>query len=314
MIIILAPAADVHARRVSQEIVRLGGRVEIVDWRTAGSGAMASLHYAGPRLRRSIRASDDSRALDLDDAGAVWTRRVGAATVAPAIIDTEQRRFAAAEWRDLLYGLAEGPTAVSPLGAQRAATKPAQLALAPRAGLLIPETLITSDPVDAAAFIDDHAGRVVHKVMTGPADRLLATSRWDERHRADLDRLRLAPTIFQELVEGPRDIRVTMIGTEALAVAFDRGRNPGPVDSRLDLDVPVTRYDLPAGVQASLVRLMTALGLAYATIDLKEGWDGTLYFLELNPQGQFLYVEILTGLPIAATMGRHLVELDGQAF
>ncbi|GAB3755579.1 ATP-grasp domain-containing protein [Microlunatus parietis] len=313
MIIILAPPADVHARRVSQEITRLGGPVEIVDWRTAGVGAMASLHFAGPRIRRSIRA-DDARTLDLADAGAVWTRRVGAATVSPAIIDTEQRRFAQAEWRDLLYGLAEGPTAVSPLSSQRAATKPAQLAQAPRAGLIIPETLITSDPADAAAFIDHHAGRVVHKVMNGPADRLLATARWDERHRAELDRLRLTPTIFQELVEGPRDLRVTMIGTECLAVAFDRGRRPGPVDSRLDLDVPVRPYELPAGVQAALARLMAALGLTFATIDLKEGWDGTLYFLELNPQGQFLYVEILTGLPIAAAMGRHLVELDGQAF
>ena len=84
------------------------------------------------------------------------------------------------------------------------------------------------------------------------------------------------------------------------------------MDSRLDLDVQVTPYDVPPTVRSSLVQLMTALGLKFATIDLKEAWDGTLYFLELNPQGQFLYVEILTGLAIAAAMARYLHDLDAD--
>ena len=251
-------------------------------------------------------------ALDLADVGAVWTRRVKPATVSPSILDLEQRRFAAAEWRDLLYGLFDGAWAVSPLAAQRGATKPQQLARAPLAGLAIPETLITSDPSEATDFIDAHRGMVVHKAMNGPSDRLLETSRWDERNRAELQRLRRAPTIFQELIEGPRDLRVTMIGTTCFTAAVDTGSSRH-VDSRLAIDVPMTAYDLPASVEASLVRLMTTLGLKFATIDIKESSDGTLYFLELNPQGQFLYVEILTGLPIAAAMARYLTELDAQS-
>jgi glutathione synthase/RimK-type ligase-like ATP-grasp enzyme len=57
---------------------------------------------------------------------------------------------------------------------------------------------------------------------------------------------------------------------------------------------------------------MTMLGLKFATVDIKESRDGTLYFLELNPQGQFLYVEILTGLPIAVAMAKYLTGLDAQ--
>jgi ribosomal protein S6-L-glutamate ligase RimK-like protein len=289
----------------------LGAHAAIVDWTAAGAGTVASIGFGPGGLRRTIRASGTAQALDLADVGAVWTRRVKPATVSASILDTEQRRFAAAEWRDLLYGLFDSTSAVSPLGAQRGATKPEQLARAPLAGLAIPDTLITSSTSEATDFIDAHRGMVVHKAMNGPSDRLLETCQWDERHRAELERLRLAPTIFQELIEGPRDIRVTMIGTSCFAAAVGSGASRH-VDSRLALDVPVTAYELPASVQSSLVRLMTMLGLKFATVDIKESRDGTLYFLELNPQGQFLYVEILTGLPIAVAMAKYLTGLDAQ--
>jgi RimK-like ATP-grasp domain len=312
LILIVAPEADVHARRVAQEIEMLGAHAAIVDWSAAGAGTVASIGFGSGGLRRTIRVGGTAPTLDLAGVGAVWTRRVGPATVSPSILDTEQRRFAAAEWRDLLYGLFDSASAVSPLAAQRGATKPEQLARAPLAGLAIPDTLITSDPSEAADFIDAHQGMVVHKAMNGPSDRLLETCRWDERHRAELERLRLGPTIFQELIEGPRDLRVTMIGTTCFAAAVESGSSRH-VDSRLALDVPVAAYDLPPSVQASLVRLMTTLGLKFATVDIKESSDGAFYFLELNPQGQFLYVEILTGFPIAVAMARYLTELDAQS-
>jgi hypothetical protein len=311
LILIVAPEADVHARRVAQEIEMLGARAAIVDWSAAGAGTVASVGLGSGGLRRTIR-SETAQALDLADVGAIWTRRVKPATVSPSILDAEQRRFAAAEWRDLLYGLFDSTSVVSPLAAQRAATKPEQLARAPLAGLAIPDTLITSDPSEANEFIDAHQGMVVHKAMNGPSDRLLETCQWDERHRPDLERLRLAPTIFQELIEGPRDLRVTMIGTTCFTAALETGSS-NHVDSRLAIDVPVATYELPKSIEASLVSLTTTLGLKFATVDLKESRDGTFYFLELNPQGQFLYVEILTGLPIAAAMAKYLTDLHAQS-
>ena len=40
---------------------------------------------------------------------------------------------------------------------------------------------------------------------------------------------------------------------------------------------------------------MDELGLVFGTIDLKVADNGEHIFLEVNPQGQFLYIEILTG-------------------
>ncbi|MET0228974.1 MAG: hypothetical protein ABW234_09740, partial [Actinomycetes bacterium] len=66
-------------------------------------------------------------------------------------------------------------------------------------------------------------------------------------------------------------------------------------------------YDLPPNVCASLGALMRGLGLSFATIDLKVDARGDHHFLEVNPQGQFLYIEILTGQPISAAVARTLV-------
>ena len=196
---------------------------------------------------------------------------------------------------------------VNPLPAQRAAVKPYQLAIAQRVGLRVPETLITSDPLRAQLFIDAHQGRVVHKAMTSPRNAFVDTRRWRETDRGELHQLLVAPAIFQRLVEGPIDIRATIVGREIYAAAIRTEQSRAGLNSRLDLDVPTTPYEIPDDVIRQLHALMAALGLTFATVDLKLDNAGRLHFLELNPQGQFLYIEILTGLPIAAAVAKLLV-------
>ena len=234
----------------------------------------------------------------LADVRAVWNRRPAGPEDSPQLLDDEHRRFARREWQDLLDGvmLSLEPDAyvVSPLAAQRSAVKPHQLAVAQRVGLTVPETLITSDPDEAAAFVHAHEGAVVHKAMTSPRNAFVDTRRWQETDRSALHQLPLAPTIFQELVEGPIDIRATIVGDEIYAAAIHTEHSRVGLDSRLDLDVPMTPYELPGDVARRLRALMFELGLRFATVDLKLDDTGRLHFLELNPQGQFLYVEILT--------------------
>jgi len=74
----------------------------------------------------------------------------------------------------------------------------------------------------------------------------------------------------------------------------------------LDFDAPCERWDLPESVDKLLRNLMSELGLVFATIDLKITNQGEYVFLEVNPQGQFLYVEILTNLPITLALARFL--------
>lgn len=311
MIVILAPSDDLHARRVAQEIELLGEAVLVISWVLAARGLRASLSYTGQLAEVLIQPDPDGPVTRLADIRAIWTRRPSPPTIPAGVIDVEHRRFASQEWQDLLDGLTLSlgldAVIVNPLPAQRAAVKPYQLAIAQRVGLRVPETLITSDPLRAQEFVDAHQGHVVHKAMTSPRNAFVDTRQWQETDRGALHQLLVAPAIFQGLVAGPTDIRVTIVGQDIYAAAVRTSQSRAGLNSRLDLDVPTTTCEIPGEITRQLHALMAVLGLTFATVDLKVDDAGQLHFLELNPQGQFLYIEILTGLPIAASVARLLV-------
>jgi hypothetical protein len=312
MILILAPDEDLHARRVAQEIERLGVIAVILDPRRAGTGLHVSLRFVGANRTISVRRARDAPVEHLDEVEAVWTRRPGRPSVPASVLEADHRRFAVKEWRSVLDGITStiglSTRVVNPLEAQRAAAvKPYQMAAAQRVGLRIPDTLITSDPEHAREFVERHHGSVVHKSMTALERAFLESRLWRDDDARVLDHLPLAPTIFQEFVDGPADIRVTIAGGEQFAAWIASSESRVGIDSRLDLDVPTRACELPAELRSSLDQLMRELGLTFATIDLKVNEQGEHHFLEVNPQGQFLYIEILTGQPIAAGVARALV-------
>lgn len=58
---------------------------------------------------------------------------------------------------------------------------------------------------------------------------------------------------------------------------------------------------------------MDRLGPVYGAIDMRLGPDGRYVFFEVNPAGQWLFVEERTGQPITATLARLLAaHADGQ--
>ena len=74
----------------------------------------------------------------------------------------------------------------------------------------------------------------------------------------------------------------------------------------------ISPVELPDQVQALLKDFMKRLGLQYGAIDMRLHPDDEYVFLEINPAGQWLFVEQATGQPIAASIARILVENDAS--
>jgi glutathione synthase/RimK-type ligase-like ATP-grasp enzyme len=119
--------------------------------------------------------------------------------------------------------------------------------------------------------------------------------------------VRYAPVVFQEYVDAELEVRVTVVGERIFAAAFDLTRSRYPYDVRMDARTPCRAFALDDATAATVLRLVRGLGLVYAAVDLRLARDGTPVFLELNPAGQFLYIEDLTGLPIAAALADELL-------
>jgi hypothetical protein len=145
-------------------------------------------------------------------------------------------------------------------------------------------------------------GRVIIKTVRATPSSQLYTLMVSEEHLAHDDALRLCPSIYQEYVPGRRHIRALCCGTEVHAVAIESAE----LDWRRDLDVPVEPFELDAVATGRLGRVLELMGLRMGVVDLKLDEDGELTWLELNPQGQFLFVEGLTGMDLTGAFAHFL--------
>jgi len=304
LILIAAEREDVHALRVANLLREQGHALSFVH--ATEFGTARSLSFDPSTGYGVIRTHDNMR-IEARDVLSVWYRRPGRPLIDDEITDPLDRRFAEAEWQCAIDGFFSllPSRIVSPPLRQRAAIKPRQLSAARLAGLSVPDTLITNDIEEARAFIERH-GSVIHKAMSSPAHRFLDTRLWGEREQKSLKDLPLCPTILQEQIQGPSDVRVTIVGNRLFAARIDTAEGRAGVDSRLDLDVPCVPHVLPDDVSAALLGVMDQLGLLFGTVDLKLTHSNEYVFFEVNPQGQFLYIEILTGQPISAAVAELL--------
>jgi glutathione synthase/RimK-type ligase-like ATP-grasp enzyme len=255
----------------------------------------------------------DRSTLELERVRSVWWRRPHPPRVSDDIGVPSHRQFAANEAEHALGGLWQCLDAEwinDPLRDQAASRKSFQLRVAQAVGLPIPVTLISNDPHQARRFVDERGYRnVVYKAFSATEQEWRETRLLRTEELALLDHVRHAPVIFQEYVEAVYDLRVTVIGEELFAAAIHSQQTDYKVDCRIDIGrARIEAVELPADVAALLRRLVARLGLVFGAVDMRLTPDGRHVFLEINPAGQFLYIEAATGQPMAAAMARALLE------
>ncbi len=243
-------------------------------------------------------------ALDFGAISAVWWRRPQGFALPPAMADPVARQFALAETQTVFQGLYQSLDArwMNPPSLDIVAGhKPYQLRVAQDVGLEIPPTLITNDPEAAREFWRSHAP-VIHKQFVALPDSWRETRRIADMDARHADAIAHAPVLFQQHVEAVADLRVIAVGRQLFAAATMLGDLAYPQDVRMNSEAKYSRHALPAPVADKLHALMARLGLVYGAIDLRLTPEGRYVFLEINPAGQFLYIERDTGQPIAAAI------------
>lgn len=316
-VLILATAADVHVAAVAGEIERQGSQAEILDLGRFPQEARLSAHYecCTDCGGRSFAIEVDSETLELGDFGAIWWRRPQTPQVSPDLVRPTHRMFAANEAQEALAGLWPSLDAfwVNDPGRDAIAHRKAyQLSVAQETGLRIPHTLISNDPGSARQFVDARGYRnVVYKAFSATEHEWRETRLLQQDELELLDNVRYAPLIFQEYIEAAYDLRVTMVGEQVFAAAIHSQQTSYAVDFRMDIaNAEVEPVELPDDVVAGLKALMARLGLVYGAIDMRCKPDGEHVFLEINPAGQWLFIEQETGQPISEALARTLVAHD----
>jgi glutathione synthase/RimK-type ligase-like ATP-grasp enzyme len=189
-----------------------------------------------------------------------------------------------------------------------AAYKPVQLVRAALAGFTVPDTLITNEPDAVRKFAAD--GPMVTKLVGGMAldedgvRKNVYTRLLEDEDLTDLRGVEHTTHLFQRWVPKAWECRVTVIGRHITAAAITAaGSQRGYVDYRTDYaNLTYELVDPPERVTTGIRALMSGFGLVFGALDFVITPDGEWVFLEINPTGQYGFIEHATGAPLTAQL------------
>lgn len=334
-ILIIAATDDVHVPYVTQHLLKANADFAWFDPQDFPSKVSITVDYSPNGLLSSVLHLPDRR-IDLQKLTSVWNR-ARVRPKAPTNTTQEQKWWieeSATRFLSELYEcincfwLPERPESerepfrltnppkkdggANPHRTQQPSphNKLHQLRLAASLGFAIPRTRVTNDPDALLDFYETSTRRLISKKAIP-----LANWRHGERVQAythpiepaDILRyqtVRYTPVVFQENIPKLFELRVTVVGDQIFCAAIDsHASHRVATDWRHYLDLGGERmysvHTLPPVVHSRCIQLLKSLGLSYGAIDLILTPEGEYFFLEINPGGQWGWIENYTGMPIS---------------
>lgn len=301
-LLIIGSLTDVHVQRVCQRLDRRCNPL-VIDYSTYLSHFRASLHI------NSAGTAAVAGNFDLCDIRAIWWRRPLKFRFPLSDDETlaEHLEYQASFfWTSLLDALPETTVWYNDWKADFAIDRNlCQLLVAKRCGFLIPRTLMTSSIEEAEAFLEStgpaivkhFAGSKTHWRPTALATLAALRERWAKIHY---------PVILQERIDGVLEYRAVVVDGHVVAAEYDMTGATYPFDVRVNQAVPCKKQSLPDVVESALRTFMHISGLRFGAFDLRCTSDGAFYFLEVNPAGQFVYLDDRAGTDITGLLASAL--------
>src|SRR3990167_2634060 len=295
---------DAHAVIVKLVLEELGHEVQL--WFAADQPSLLT-HSVSVNLHRTFWASSDHMPeYGLSEFDVIWHRRVDQPKVPKHLTHPGDYTFVIRENRLFLDSITSllSPQAWwvnDPLAARLANSKLLQLHLAKKCGLQIPATLCSNSPQDIKSFIKAYQKEgVIYKALcpniwAEKANlKALYTAIIDAKQLPSDEVLKLTPGIYQPYVKKKYELRVNCFGKDCVATKVNsQEQENSKIDWRASSEdtLSIEPYHLPQAIEFKLQSLMRQLGLAFGCIDMIVSPENEYIFLEINEQGQFLWIE-----------------------
>jgi RimK-like ATP-grasp domain len=245
----------------------------------------------------------------------IWYRRANNIVLDEPSLDENVKKYITKEFiafmRSLTTLLRDKKWLIKPKAADYASLKPVNLSVAQEVGFEIPATVMGNNPEQVIEF-----GLSKKDIAVKALDRgFYYTSKDDgvgmktqkvniQTMLEKVEQIQYSPTIYQEYVEKDYELRVTVVGEKVFACKIDsqKAKNKQThIDWRnYDLaNTPHSKYDLPPEIKQKCLDLTNKMDLNFGCIDLIKTPQGKYVFLEINPYGQWLWIEKLSGLEIS---------------
>ncbi len=199
-----------------------------------------------------------------------------------------------------------------------------QLSIAHKIGFKIPNTLITNDSRRVLQLHKECKNGIIAKAVGVGVPvknyegynyyEIVYTKLLDkETLKNNLDSIKYSPTIFQSYIDKDVELRVTVVGNDVFACAI---HSQSHADGKVKIDwrrvspteIQHSIFELPNKIKKLCVQLVKELGLQYGAIDIIKNKNGEFEFLEINADGQYGWIQYLTGMKIDERMAKLLIE------
>ena len=303
---------------VTRAVEEKGGSVYRFDTDRFPTEIELVAHY-GKGTKRLILTSEQGE-LDLEKVTAIWHRRLNIGGQIPTSMDRQLRSASVGESRATVMGMLASLKTfrIDPVQRIRhAENKQLQIQVAREMNLEVPRSLITNSPSAVLEFAKTCGNGIVTKMLSSFAvyengkERVVFTNPVKPHDLEDLSGLRLCPMTFQERIPKALELRVIVVGREVFSASIDsQASERATHDWRRDgigLIEEWKSYDLPVEVKERLLRLMDYFGLNYGAIDIIVTPDSRHIFLEVNPAGEFFWLERCPGLPVSKALANVLL-------
>lgn len=237
----------------------------------------------------------------------IWWRRI----VPPNLdhLPRDLKEYCIKEHNDFFEGLeyllpkvvwVSKPSAIT-----RAKNKAYQLRLAKELGFNTLQTIFTNSPEALVEF--SRSSDAVYKSIRSPRIPIhedkhstVFTTLLDDKHLSKAEGIMSCPGILQRYCPKIADIRVSVFGQNLFAVRIESQlKESSQIDFRLGArNLPHLPHTLPIGTADICIKLVANLGLNFGAIDLALLEDNSYIFFEINPNGQWGWLEEKTGLPM----------------
>ncbi|BAY82995.1 hypothetical protein NIES267_24810 [Calothrix parasitica NIES-267] len=277
---------------------------------------------------KNIVIADEQHKLDLKEVSAVWYRRIAIGARIPYSMEKQLRQASIQESRTTITGMIasiKGFHLDKIINIRLAENKQLQLQVAQEIGLNIPRTLTTNNPESVKQFAKECEQDIVTKMLSSFAvydkqgqEKVVFTNPVTSADINNLQGLNLCPMTFQEKIPKALELRTIIVGKNVFTAAVDsqalqKSRYNWRREGVALLDA-WKNYDLPKDIEQKLLQLMTYFGLNYGAIDIILTPDGKYVFLEINPVGEYFWLENCPGLPISQAIAELLITSSDSDF
>lgn len=245
----------------------------------------------------------------------VWFRR----TKLPEIenVSLEERLYILSETDSFfnnLFSILPAKWLSQPASVYNAENKLLQLKVAQQIGFVIPDTLITNSKMELKEFYEVNDQNIIIKpisqtrIQYKESPAFIFTSVVTKKIIDEIEKYDLTPCLFQKNISKEYEIRATVVNEEVFAAAvYSQDDNDTKIDWRKK-KLKFIETTLPLEINQLCILLLKKLNLKFGAIDLIKTPEGKFVFLEINPNGQWAWIENQTGLKISDAIINYLIE------